>query len=220
MSKPPPDKASLARLGAAVRARLDADPAVHRVAIDRADIYTVGGFLGAEECAHLIEMIDHVAQPSRTYDPDNPLPYRTSHSGDVDAQDSFVRMVNRRLSDLLGIDERWGEAVQGQRYHPGQEFKEHFDWFDTAAAYWPKERDSGGQRSWTAMAYLNDLPEGGATTFSRLGLSVQPQAGALLIWNNALSDGTPNPDVSHAAQPVIDGVKYVITKWFRTRPWS
>ena len=215
-----PDKAALASVGAAVRKRLDADPAVHRLAVEQAEVYTMGGFMGAEECAHLIGLIDAVAQPSRTFDPENTLKYRTSHSGDVDANDSFVRMINRRLSDLLGLNERWGEPVQGQRYHAGQEFREHFDWFDPAASYWPHEATHGDQRSWTAMVYLSDMAEGGATTFSRIGLTVQPQAGALLIWNNARPDGTVNPEVRHAAQPVLDGAKYVITKWFRTRAWG
>jgi prolyl 4-hydroxylase len=200
--------------------RLGSDPSVHRVAVDRAEIFAVGQFLSGEECAHLIAMIDRVAQPSSTYDPQTEQKYRTSYSGDVDSTDSFVRMIERRLCDLLGIDPSWGEAVQGQRYEPGQEFQAHYDWFDTSAVYWPKEIERGGQRSWTAMAYLNDLAEGGATVFGHLGVSVQPQAGALLIWNNALPDGRPNPDVLHAANPVISGVKYVITKWFRTRRWG
>ena len=41
----------------------------------------------------------------------------------------------------------------------------------------------------------------------------------LVLWNNALPDGTVNDDTLHAATPVERGVKYVITKWFRTRPW-
>jgi prolyl 4-hydroxylase len=214
------DKAALARLGARVRKRLDGDPSVHRVPVDKAEIYAVGGFLSTEECVHLMTMIDRVAQPSPTYDPDNPLRYRTSYSGDVDPNDSFVMMIERRLCDLLGIDGSCGETVQGQRYEPGQEFREHYDWFDTAASYWPEEVKRGGQRSWTAMAYLNDIESGGATSFPTIGVSVQPQAGALLIWNNARPDGTPNPDVRHAALPVERGVKYVVTKWFRTRPWG
>lgn len=212
------EKAALARVGAAVRRRLEADPAAHRVPVDRADIYAVGGFLSAEECAHLIAMIDSVAQPSPTFGPDSS--YRTSYSGDVDPSDSFVRMIERRLCDLLGLDTLWGETVQGQRYHPGQEFQGHFDWFDTRADYWPREAARGGQRSWTAMAYLNDMPKGGATVFPDLHVSIQPQAGALLVWNNMRADGTPNPDVRHAALPVEQGVKYVVTKWFRTRPWG
>lgn len=214
------EKAALARVGAAVRKRLEADPAVYRVPVDRAEIFVVGGFLSPEECAHLMAMIDRVAQPSRTYDPENSFKYRTSYSGDVDPSDSFVRMIERRICDLLGIDDSWGETVQGQRYEPGQEFHAHYDWFDTTASYWPAEITRGGQRSWTAMAYLNDMDEGGATSFVGIGASVQPQAGALLVWNNMLPDGSPNPDVRHAALPVLRGVKYVITKWFRTRPWG
>ena len=214
------DKAALARVGLAVRKRLESDPSVHRVAVDRAEIFAVGGFLGAEECAHLMAMIDRVAEPSRTFDAADAVKSRTSYSGDVDAGDSFVRMIERRLCDLLGIEPAWGETVQGQRYEPGQEFKGHYDWFNTTAPWWPAEAKRGGQRSWTAMAYLNDVAEGGETSFDRLGISIQPQAGALLVWNNMLPDGTPNPDVRHAALPVASGVKYVVTKWFRTRPWG
>jgi prolyl 4-hydroxylase len=217
---PPDDQAALARLGARVRARLAADPSVHRVAVDRAEIFAIGQFVSPEECAHLMTMIDRVALPSRTFDPENETRYRTSYSGDVDPGDSFVRMIERRLCDLLGIDPAWGETVQGQRYQPGQEFQAHYDWFDTKAGYWPGEVRRGGQRSWTAMAYLNDVTDGGATVFDRIAVSVQPQAGALLVWNNMLPDGSPNADVRHAAQPVGSGVKYVITKWFRTRRWN
>jgi prolyl 4-hydroxylase len=220
MNAPIADQAALARVGAAVRQRLENDPSVHRVAVDRAELFAVGQFLSGEECAHLIAMIDRVARPSATYDPQTGQKYRTSYSGDVDSADSFVRMIERRLCDLLGIDIAYGETVQGQRYQPGQEFQAHYDWFDTNATYWPGEIRRGGQRSWTAMAYLNDVAEGGATVFGHIGVSIQPQAGALLIWNNALADGRPNPDVLHAALPVVRGPKYVITKWFRTRPWS
>jgi prolyl 4-hydroxylase len=41
----------------------------------------------------------------------------------------------------------------------------------------------------------------------------------LLIWNNALPDGRPNEGTMHAGMPVVKGVKYVITRWYRTRPW-
>lgn len=217
---PTPDKAALARVGAVVRKRLEADPAVHKIPVDRAEMFMAGGFLDPAECSYLMAMIDRIAQPSRTFDPETGVKYRTSYSGDVDPNDSFVRMIERRICDLLGIDAAWGETVQGQRYERGQEFQGHYDWFDVGASYWPGEIGRGGQRSWTVMAYLNDLEHGGATCFPSLDLSVQPQAGALLAWNNMLPDGTPNPDVRHAALPVEHGVKYVITKWFRTRPWG
>ena len=215
-----PDQAALAQLGKRARARLLADASIYKVPVDRAEIFAVSDFVAPAECDHLIAMIDEVARPSEVFDPGSYAAYRTSYSGDVDAQDSFVRMIERRLGDLLGIDLAWGERVQGQRYLPGQEFREHCDWFDTAAAYWPREVERGGQRSWTAMAYLNDVEEGGITAFPRIGVHIPPQRGALILWNNALPDGACNPDTLHAALPVVRGVKYVITKWFRTRPWS
>lgn len=216
---PGADRAALASIGERARARLAADASVYRVPVEGAEIFAVGDFLSASECDRLIAMIDTVAKPSRLYDPENLSPYRTSYSGDVDPEDSFVRMIERRLCDLLGIEAAWGETVQGQRYQPGQEFQAHYDWFDTQAFYWPEERKRGGQRCWTAMAYLNDVEEGGQTAFPDLGVSIPPQRGALLLWNNAQPDGTPNPLTRHAGTPVIRGEKYIVTKWFRTRPW-
>jgi len=110
--------------------------------------------------------------------------------------------------------------MQGQRYEPGQEFKYHLDLFWTKADYWKLEAKRGGQRTITAMAYLNDVEEGGATAFTQLGLAVKPRRGALLIWNNNLPSGLPNEDTMHAGAPVIQGVKYVLTKWYRSRKWG
>ena len=214
-----PDRAGLVRLGETVRARLAADPTVYRVPVDAAEVFAVGQFLSADECTRLMAHIDNVAEPSQTFD--GPYaPYRTSYSGNVDPEDSFVRMIDRRLCDLFGIEPAWGETFQGQRYQPGQEFKGHHDWFDPAAPYWPDEKRRGGQRSWTAMVYLNAVEEGGETDFPKLSIRIAPEPGALLCWNNALPDGTPNPATLHAAMPVLKGTKYVITKWFRTRPWG
>ncbi|MET1754730.1 2OG-Fe(II) oxygenase [Novosphingobium sp. RD2P27] len=215
-----PDRKTLARLGESVRSRLARDPGIYRVPVDAAEIYAVGGFLDAHECAHVIRLIDAVARPSELVRDEAYKNYRTSFSGDVDQADPVVKAIERRLSDLIGIDLSWGETVQGQRYYPGQEFKEHCDWFDTRQPYWEDELRRGGQRSWTAMVYLNTVEEGGTTDFPRIEVSIPPQAGALLLWNNNLPDGTVNWDTMHAALPVVRGVKYVITKWFRGRPWG
>ena len=79
---------------------------------------------------------------------------RTSYSGDVDPDDPFIKMLERRIDDLMGIEHAHGEVIQGQRYEPGQQFRAHFDYFDTSAGYWPTEEGRGGQRTWTAMGYL------------------------------------------------------------------
>ena len=75
--------------------------------------------------------------------------------------------------------------------------------------------DSGGQRTWTVMVYLNAVECGGATLFRRLGRSFTPVPGMALAWNNLQADGTPNPFTLHEALTVEAGHKWVITKWFR-----
>ena len=216
---PAADQNALARLGAAVRARLAADPAAYRIPVEAAELYAVAHFLSPAECARFIGLVDEVARPSATYTAGEAA-HRTSYSGDVARDDPFVRMIERRIDDLLGIEPSFGESIQGQRYTPGQEFKPHHDWFYARAAYWPGEVKRGGQRGWTAMIYLNDVEEGGTTEFLRLGIGIPPQAGMLLCWNNARPDGVVNDATLHAATPVVRGQKYVITKWYRTRRWQ
>ena len=120
----------------------------------------------------------------------------------------------------MGIEPSWGETIQGQRYLPGQEFQPHHDWFYHDTSYWEFEMGRGGQRSITAMAFLNEVPAGGTTDFIDLGISLEPKPGVLLIWNNATPDGEPNSKTTHAGRPVLDGVKYVVTNWYRTMPWN
>jgi len=217
-SQQAPDAPTLARIGERVRARLDADPSAYRLPFDTIEIYGVADFFSADECARLIAMVDAVARPSPTYH-NNSDNGRTSYSGDVNPGDPFIRMLERRIDDLMGIEATHGEVIQGQRYAPGQQFRGHFDFFNTAADYWPTEEERGGQRSWTAMGYLNAVEAGGATEFPRVPVSVPPQPGALLVWNNMGRDGKPNPLSLHAGLPVERGVKYVVTKWYRVRPW-
>ncbi len=214
-----PDRDRLKRMGEAVRQRLKVDPLAYRIESDVAEIYAFGDFLSAAECQRLCTMIDSVAKPSTLHEQDYSSGFRTSYSGDLDRSDSFVMGISRRIDDLLGIDPVCGEPIQGQRYLPGQQFKPHNDWFYTSEKYWELERKRGGQRSWTAMAFLNEVEEGGETHFTEVGIKLEPKPGVLLVWNNALPDGTPNEGTLHAGTPVLKGAKYVITKWYRTRQW-
>lgn len=219
-SPAPSDCSTLARLGERVRNRLDSAHSVRRLADARAEIYAVDSFLDADCCAHLIKLIDAQATPSCLVDDSERRDTRTSSSSDIDPQDRVVRQLEARLCALTGLSGRRSEAVQGQRYECGQFFREHCDWFDTTADYWSREKSCGGQRSWTAMVYLNAVEEGGSTEFTRLPLTISPWTGGLLLWNNARPDGHPNPFTLHAARPVLRGCKYIVTKWFRTHTWQ
>ncbi|NCP14097.1 MAG: 2OG-Fe(II) oxygenase [Sphingomonadales bacterium] len=215
-----PDMEALARFGAHVRKRLAGNAAVYRVPSDAVEIFAIGDFLSGDECARLCAMIDEIARPSALHEVDYESGFRTSYSGDLDPHDAFVAGISGRIDDVLGVEPAFGEAVQGQRYLPGQQFKPHNDWFYTSEGYWPQEQARGGQRSWTAMAYLSTVDAGGMTDFTTLGIQIEPKPGVLLLWNNALPDGRPNEATLHAGMPVEQGAKYVITKWYRTRQWT
>lgn len=220
-SKFPPnaDQAGLKNVGRKVRERLAANPAAYKVPSEEVELFAIGDFMTPAECERMMELIDATAQPSKVFDLDYSSGYRTSYSGDVDPHDPFVKKINRRIDDLLGIESSYGETIQGQRYMPGQEFQPHHDWFHPGTTYWDLEMGRGGQRSYTAMVFLNEVEAGGTTDFTEIGISIEPKQGVLLAWNNADADGLTNAKTMHAGRPVQQGSKYIITKWYRTKDW-
>jgi len=217
---PNPDKVALLRVGAHVRRKLDANPAAERIAAEGAEIWQLHDFLSAEECARLITLVDASAKPSGVLEHGYTEVWRTSSSGDVDRNDPFIEQIEQRIDAALGLPYLWGETLQGQRYRPGEQFREHMDLFWTRADYWKIEAKRGGQRSITAMAYLNAVDEGGETAFVNIDMALKPRQGTLVVWNNNQPDGNPNRNTMHAGTPVVKGVKYVLTKWYRSRNWG
>ena len=200
--------------------RLAATPGALRLPASGLDIFVVRDFLNAKECAGLIKRIDTRRQPSIVLGGYDDPEYRTSESCNLDPSDPLVRSVEVKIAHLVGIDPRHGETVQGQRYATGQQFKPHHDFFYVDQPYWPDQERAGGQRSWTAMIFLNQPEAGGQTAFPEANIKVTPRTGNLLAWNNLDEDGLPNPHSLHQGMPVEAGVKYIVTKWFRERPWT
>ena len=207
------------RVGSAVATRLNADPRVTRTEVAAAQVYYATDFLSAEDCTMLIGMIDANRRPSTLLSDRANDGFRTSESCDMDRWSPEVRAIDGAIAALLGIEENHGETMQGQRYAPGQQFRAHHDYFHEGESYWPAMQASGGQRTWTAMIYLNDVEEGGATWFPQAGIRVAPRRGLLLTWNNMKPDGSPNELTVHEGMPVARGTKYIVTKWFREGAW-
>lgn len=202
----------------ATAARLRGLSGVQRVPTPRLDLFIVRDFLDAATCAALIERIDARRRPSEIADDQGIAYFRTSETCDLDGRDPIVGEVDRRISELLAVPLEQGEPIQGQRYAPGQEFKPHTDTFEPGGADWFAHCATSGNRSWTAMIYLNQPDEGGATRFKAIAKTIQPESGKLLAWNNLLADGQPNPATLHQGMKVRKGTKYIVTKWFREQP--
>ena len=204
----------------AVCERLTTTPGIKRLPVASLDLFLLREFLSRDECDDLIGLIEAERKPSKLMADSADPTLRTSETCNLDPKNPVVRYVEAKLAVLLGIDPLHGENLQGQRYGVGQQFKPHHDYLRTDAPYWPKQEKIGGQRTWTAMIFLNVPSQGGETQFPLVRVRIPPRQGTLVTWNNLQPDGKPNPDTLHQGLPVIAGVKYIITKWFRERPWG
>ena len=182
------------------------------------EMFTIDNFLNKDECKVLIELIDKDAVRSATAS-ENPREFsrveenRTSYTSFLqENRHSLIIQINDKMSEVLNIPKTKTEVLQGQRYEVGQEFKDHFDWFEKNVKTYVEKR---GNRSHTFMVYLNDDLEGGETEFKTLNIKFKPKTGMAVIWKNLNQDGTGNRLALHAGRPVLSGKKYILTKWFR-----
>ena len=74
-------------------------------------------------------------------------------------------------------------------------------------------------RIMTLFLYLNDVEEGGGTSFPLLDVTVQPKKGSALLWPSVL-DGAPESKdyrTDHEALPVTKGLKFGANAWIHSR---
>ena len=172
-------------------------PGVQRLPARQLELFIVRGFLDPVICAALSAQIDERRRPSEIADDVGIANFRTSQTCDLDWRDPIVGDVDRKIAALLGLPLDSSEPIQGQRYAPGQEFKPHTDTFKPGNNDFDVHTAETGQRTWTAMVYLNQPEDGGATRFQWIGKTIQPETGKLVTWNNLLPDGRPNPATIH-----------------------
>ncbi len=186
------------------------------------EIYLVKDFIKPDEREYLKALIKGKLERSKTMGDQFPAisEFRTSSTSNMDEHDEVVKAIDARIADLMGIEAINGELTQGQHYAEGQTFRAHCDFMHESQSHWKIARREGGQRVWTAMAYLDDEMEGGDTKFVRAGFSIRPVAGMLVLWANMNRDGLPNWLTLHEGIPVAKGEKTIITKWYRERRWA
>lgn len=124
----------------------------------------------------------------------------------------------KRFSEVTNVHQSHAEMFQIVSYEEGEYFDYHID------AFTPDESPmflDGHQRMITTMVYLNDVLEGGETSFKMLNLNIKPAEGRLLVFQNCQKNtNTPNPHTMHAGMPIKKGVKYVMNVWYRETPRS
>lgn len=119
-----------------------------------------------------------------------------------------IRPVIERIAEVTGTHRDNHEDLQLLRYEPGQFYNQHHDYIEYQQAL------PCGVRMLTLFLYLNDVEEGGGTSFPLVndgkGIVVQPKKGNALLWPSVLDEDPEKKDgrSDHEALPVLKGVKY------------
>jgi prolyl 4-hydroxylase len=125
----------------------------------------------------------------------------------------LVQRIEARIAALLNWPVENGEGMQVLHYRPGAEYKPHYDYFDPAEPGTPTLLRRGGQRVGTLIMYLNNPVSGGGTTFPDAGLEVLPQRGHAVFFS--YDRPSPATRTLHGGAPVVEGDKWIATKWLR-----
>jgi prolyl 4-hydroxylase len=130
----------------------------------------------------------------------------------------LVRRIEARIAALVHWPVENGEGMQVLRYCAGAEYKPHYDYFDPAEPGTPTILRRGGQRVGTLVMYLNDPASGGGTVFPDAGFEVMPQRGHAVFFS--YDRPSPATRTLHGGAPVIEGEKWIATKWLREREFN
>jgi len=182
-------------------------------------IITVDDFLSKEECEEVLRLNYLDIQRARVSDVGKGLVsnVRTAHHKWFTFGDFIFRVIGKRVSSYIDVPLRNSEKPSVIRYLPGEEYKPHFDAWDITTEVGKRHTKEGGQRIWSCILYLNDVEEGGTTSFVNLEKTISPKKGRLLLFsdidfNNPLR---ADPLTKHSGDPVIKGEKWICTMWFR-----
>lgn len=185
-------------------------------------ILVISDFLSPAECDHLIQLASLQLKRSTVVDDDGKtdikLDSRRSSEGmflPPDSSDKIVQAIEERIVTLTHYPKERGEPLQILRYQIGAEYQPHFDYFNPDTTGGTVHLQRGGQRIATLIMYLNTPEKGGETIFPTAKVSVTPKKGSAVFFYNCTSSGETDPRSLHGGAPVLDGEKWIATKWIR-----
>ena len=193
------------------------------MSMDKPQVVLLGNLLSHAECDSLIADARPAMARSRTVaiqsGAEEVNPDRTSQGMFFQrGQTAVVEQLEARIAQLLQWPVDHGEGLQVLNYPPGAEYRPHHDYFSPHEAGTPALLRRGGQRVATVVIYLNDVPAGGGTYFPESRLRIYPRKG------NALFFAYPQPEAHtltlHGGDPVIEGEKWIATKWLREKTFQ
>jgi prolyl 4-hydroxylase len=183
-------------------------------------VIVLGGFMSDQECDQIVALAGPRMARSETVDNltggSEVNVARTSRGMFFErGETGVIDRVEKRIAALLGWPVQNGEGLQVLHYLPGAEYKPHYDYFDPVHPGSASILKRGGQRVGTLLMYLNTPKKGGGTTFPDVGLEVAPIKGNACFFS--YDRAHVDTKSLHGGAPVIEGEKWVATKWLRER---
>jgi len=163
-------------------------------------IFTIDGFLNAEECRSHVRATEAKGYEAATIntrkgalaDPDLRNNSRLI-ADDVELAASLWQRLRPNVPGFISGRQAIGlnERFRFYRYEPSERFSGHSDA--------PYRRENGEKSLLTFMVYLNDDFSGGETAFQNA--TIKPETGLALLFRHELF---------HEGRPVLSGTKYVL----------
>lgn len=186
-----------------------------RTRMNKPCIAVLDDVLSYEECEQLIAFSQSRLNRS-TIIGGSVQDFRTSEGAFLKrGENALISRIERRISEIMNMPTDYGEELQIVNYKPGQEYKPHFDYVRSTDENAQMIIKKNGQRVSTLIVYLNDVEEGGTTTFPSVGLTIFPQRGSAVYFEYCNSSGQLDPLTLHSGDPVIRGEKWIVTQWMR-----
>jgi prolyl 4-hydroxylase len=181
-------------------------------------VVVFGGLLSDQECDEMVALASKGLRRSTTVDMrtggDQVHGDRTSEGMCFQrGENALCARIEARIARLLDWPLENGEGLQVLHYSRGAQYRPHHDYFDPAEPGGEVLLQRGGQRVATVVMYLNTPRCGGATSFPDANLEVAAVKGNAVFFS--YDRAHPMTRSLHAGAPVLEGEKWVATKWLR-----
>lgn len=184
------------------------------------EIFSINNLISNIECEYIKYIASPFMRESMTVDPNNGElvkdSIRTSYSGTLDwmSEDPAINFIIQKCCLNFNVASNQSEVMHVLHYSIGEEYKPHYDFF--GGLHGEDNFKPEQQRIKTIIMYLNDVIEGGTTSFPKLGLKVKPKKGTVVFFENFDMDSNqPYLESLHAGDPILQGEKWLATLWIK-----
>ena len=176
-------------------------------------------FLSPYECDTLIQLARPKLKPSEVFGSEanqvDPR-HRISEQCWLTRENALVRRLCEKIAMMTQKPMENQEDLQVVKYARGGFFKAHQDACNPKAVQDCSRMDgTRGPRLQTFLMQLNDNQIGGQTHFPQKNLTIQPQQGKAVLFQNVDSHNQLLENSIHGGLEIVQGEKWICNLWIR-----